>query len=316
MTDGVFPLFYVTPIPSRAPLMKLIPTLAATALALLSAACSPPATQQPPATDTDSTQHRDTTALVVALCPTAGSLPLYYAADKGLFSQNGVAVELKEYLSQADCDTAFLNKSADGGLTDLVSVSHHNRHGAQLEVVSGTDGEWTLLTGAGLRIKDIRQIKRHSVAWTRFTAPHYLMVSALKAAGIDLAEVFPVQINDLELRTRMLNNNQIDAALLPEPFAATARSRGHRAVSLGTKPPALGCIAFRREATTNDRKKKQIALLLKAYDQAVDSINAQGKKRIAPIITRHFRLDAAAFDSLKLPRYRHAAVPEQQDYAL
>lgn len=296
--------------------MKLTHCLAITALTLFATACSSPSAQQAPPPDTDSVPHRDSTALVVAVCPTADCLPLYFAAEKGLFRKNGVEVILQNYLSQADCDTAYLGQTADGGLTDLVRANYHGKRDARLEIVSGTDGEWTLMANGKLRIKDIRQLKRHSVSWTRYSAAHYLMVSALKAAGTDPAEVFPIQVNDLELRTRMLNENQTDAALLPEPYAAIARRRGQRTVSLGIQQPRLGCMVFRREIMADDRKGKQIKLFLKTYDQAVDSINGQNKNRLAPILSKYYRLDATDIDSLRLPRYRHAAVPEKTDYAL
>ena len=49
---------------------------------------------------------------------------------------------------------------------------------------------------------------------------------------------------------------------------------------------------------------------------AADSINKLGKNKIFDILSIRYQLPEKAIDSLKLPHYRHASIPERIDYCL
>ena len=71
-----------------------------------------------------------------------------------------------------------------------------------------------------------------------------------------------------------------------------------------------------KKKSTPKKKNKQIPLFIKAYNMAADSINKLGKNKISDILYIRYQLPEKAIDSLKLPHYRHASIPERIDYCL
>lgn len=57
----------------------------------------------------------------------------------------------------------------------------------------------------------------------RFSATHLLAELCIDSARLKRDDVFLVQINDPNICLKMLQNNELDAMLLPEPQATSAR---------------------------------------------------------------------------------------------
>ena len=258
--------------------------------------------------------QRDSDALVLALTPTVDCLPLYYAKQSGVFQTLGLKVNLLTYRSQFDCDTAMLGSTAMGGATDLVRLHYYADEHRPLSAVTSTDGVWKLLVSGKLRIKKTTLLKERMISVARFSASDYFSKVALDAARMKYRDVFRPQINDCCLRTSMLNNNQIDAAMLPEPMATKARLAGHRVLYATTeKSEKMGCLAFKPDFLTEKDSLNRVQLLLKGYNQAVEEINQKGKAVCADILKSQYGLAPQVVDSLVLPKYEKAALPGKSE---
>ena len=64
------------------------------------------------------------------------------------------------------------------------------------------------------------------IAITRYSATDYLATLAIDSVHPKY-DVYRVQINDVNIRLKMLLNNEMDAVLLSEPQATRARLEGH-----------------------------------------------------------------------------------------
>ena len=258
----------------------------------------------------------DSDVLVLALTPTVDCLPVYYAAQSGIFKTLGLKVNLLTFRSQFDCDTAMLGQTAMGGATDLVRLHHYANEGKYLSAVTTTDGIWRLLVSGKLRIKKTALLKDRMICVARFSASDIYSKAALDAAGMEYKDVFRPQVNDYGLRGFMLKNNQIDAAILPEPFATQARLEGHRVLYTTTdKNGKMGCLAFKPSFLTGTDSLHRVELLLKGYNQAVGELNEKGKSACAGILKDLYRMPMQVIDSLALPKYGKAALPEAVDLA-
>ena len=81
----------------------------------------------------------------------------------------------------------------------------------------------------------------------RYSATDYLTDLAIDS-GKPKYDVYRVQINDVQIRLRMLLNNEMDAMLLPEPQATKARLEQHvLLMDSRDKNLQLGAIAFRQK---------------------------------------------------------------------
>ena len=168
-------------------------------------------------------QRIDSLALKVAVVPTLDCLPVYLAKDERLFDTLGVDVHLKIFNAQIDCDQALMRGAADGMVSDLVRTERLRLMGTPMQYVSSTGTYWQLLSNHKMRLKTLDQMGDKMIAMTRFSATDCL--SQLVFEGVKTkSQVYNVQINDVQIRLRMLLNNEMDAVWLTEPLATAAPS--------------------------------------------------------------------------------------------
>jgi NitT/TauT family transport system substrate-binding protein len=97
----------------------------------------------------------------------------------------------------------------------------------------------------------------------------------------------------------MLENNIMDAMLLPEPQATQARMGGHPAIldtdSMGLH---LGVIVFSEEAMADTMRQRQVEQFLKVYRAASDSIASRGFGAYRDIISSYCHVRREVADSI------------------
>lgn len=255
----------------------------------------------------------DRMALKIGVMPTLDCLPVYIAHEDSLFDSLGVDVHLRYYNAQMDCDTALARGRVEGSITDLIRATRLQRMGTPLTFPIATNTYWQLITNKKSRISDLKQLADKMIAITRYSATSYLADLAIDS-GKPKYDVYRVQINDVNLRLRMLLNNEMDAMLLPEPQATKARIEGHRVLmDSRDKDINLGVYAFREKALRDAHRKKQLATFIKAYNMAVDSINKNGVKYYTSMIEKYCHVDKKTIEKLPTLRYLPAMEPRLRD---
>ena len=259
--------------------------------------------------------RRDSAALKIAVMPTLDCLPLFVAQQYELFDSVEGGVRLKFYMAQMDCDTAIQRGRVEGVVTDLVRAMRIDQQGVKMRYVAATNAYWQLVTNRNARIKQLKQLDDKMVAMTRYSATDLLTDCARDSVKLAAERLYKVQINDLNVRVQMLMNNEIDALWLPEPQATQVRIMKH-ALVLDSRNVCLnlGVMAFREKEMRRQARAKQLALLIKAYNQACDSINKNGIAHYKQIFIDRYQMKAALVDSLPQDiRFPHACGPRQQD---
>lgn len=258
----------------------------------------------------------DSAALKIAVMPTLDCLPLYVAREYHWFCDGKTDIRLKYYTSQIDCDTAILNERVEGSVSDLVRVARMNSRGAKLKAQIATAAYWQLITNRNSRIRELKQLDDKMVAMTRYSVTDMLTQHVVDSVKLANEKVFRVQINDLNVRLQMLQNNEIDAIFATEPQATLARLSKHK-VLLDTRKMGwnMGVITFRDKPMKDVDRKRQYDVFVKAYNQACDSINKNGIARYADLVQKYCHIERAQLDSIPKMRYEHAVGPRQTDMA-
>lgn len=252
-------------------------------------------------------------AFKVAVLPTLDCLPLFVAREAGIFDTLGVSVRLRMFRAQMDCDTAVIGGSVEGTVTDLVRAERLQRQGISLRYPIATDAYWQLITNRLARIKELKQLSDKMIAITRNSATEALATMAIDSVKPKY-DVYRVQINDLDVRLHMLLNNEMDAMLLPEPQATTARTMGHPVLmDSRDKQLRLGVFAFRSRELTQPRRRDQLNRFIKGYNMAVDSINKNGLQHYAALVGKYCNANEKTLKALPVLRFRHAAAPRERD---
>ena len=262
--------------------------------------------------------RKDSAALKVAVMPTLDCLPLYVAEHYQLFDTLRGGVRLKFYMAQMDCDTALERGRVEGSITDLVRAKRMEQRGLKMRYPISTNTYWQLVANRNARVHQLKQIDDKMVAMTRFSATDLLTDRMIDSAKLDKDRVFKVQINDVNLRLLMLQNNEMDVMWLTEPQATAARTLKNNVVYDTRKEDVqLGVMAFREKEMQRQARSKQLELFVNAYNQACDSINKNGVRYYRPLIVERCRMKKHFVDSLPDHlKYEHARGPREKDVLL
>lgn len=249
--------------------------------------------------------REDSLSLKIGVLPTLDALPVYVAYETQLFDTLGLTVHLKQRKAQMDCDTALMGGSMEGAFSDKERLQYMQSKGAQLISMGQTGLYWQLIANRKARVKEVSQLGDKMVAMTRFSATDYLTDRALKGVKTR-AMVFKVQINDVNLRLKMLLNNEMDAVWLPEPQATTARLF-HNPVLKDSREMKehLGILVARQETLTDQNRRKQWTQFIKAYNRACDSLNNRGLKHYSALIIKYCDTDARTVKELPKMSFTH-----------
>lgn len=250
----------------------------------------------------------DSLSLKIACLPTLDALPLWVAEDCGLFTREKVDVRLIPFKAHMDVDTALVGGSVEGALTDCFRAEFLEKKGLKLNRFAVTPLSWKLIANRQARIKALRQLGDKMMAMTRHSATDYLCDEVLRNVKTT-ADVFRVQINDVDLRLSMLINNEIDALWLPEPQATKALLIGHYQLADSKLiKDSLGVFVFAQKNIDNEFRQSQIESFAKAYDTACDTLNKRGIHAFSDLIMKHTGVhEKAAIDSLvNIHYYKHA----------
>lgn len=259
--------------------------------------------------------RRDSAALKVAVMPTLDCLPFYVAEHYELLDTLRGGVRLKQFMAQMDCDTALQRGRVEGAVSDLVRAKLMERQGLKLRYMTATSGHWQLVTNRNARVRQLKQLDDKMVAMTRFSVTDMLTDRVVDSVKLDRDRVFKVQINDVSIRLLMLQNNEMDALWMPEPWATAARTLKNAVVYDTQKEDLrLGVVVFREKEMQHPERSQQLALLVKAWDQACDSINKYGVRYYRNLIVRRCKVKGNLIDSLPdRVRYEHAVGPRQKE---
>ena len=263
--------------------------------------------------------RRDSAALKVAVLPTLDCLPLYVAEYYQLFDTIRGGVRLKHFTAQMDCDTAMERGRVEGAVTDLVRAIRMQQRGTKLRYVTVTNAYWQLITNRNARIHQLKQLDDKMVAMTRFSFTDMMTDKVRDSVKLEEERVFKVQINDVNVRMLMLQNNEMDALWMTEPQASMARMMKHQVVFDSRKTKIQpGVVVFREKEMRHPERAKQLQLFLNAYNQVCDSINKNGFKHYRDLIMRHCNVRKEVVDSLpdvKKNPYVYMQGPRQEDVA-
>ena len=258
----------------------------------------------------------DSAALKVAVLPTLDCLPLFVAEERQMFD-TAVDIRLKRFSAQMDCDTALQRGRVELAVSDLVRTERMATMGLRLKYLTATNAYWLLIGNRNQRITELKHLDDRMVAMTRYSVTDLMAELAVDSAKLKPERVFRIQVNDVNVRLDVLENNEMDALLLTEPQLTQALLGKHHVLLDSRREDIwMGVIAEDSIAMSEASRQRQLKALVDGYNKACDSLNAYGVKHYSDIIMKYCDLSELALrqlpDSL---RYDHVAAPRQKDVA-
>lgn len=233
--------------------------------------------------------EEDSTAIKLGVLPTMECLPFYYADSIGLFDSLGVNVHLVTFDAAMDADTAFVNGKIDGIVTDLVKACIWQGQGDTAMVTMVGELRMWLITAPKARLLKAESLREKIIGITRHSAVDYFADKILESVKLQSIDLNKPQINNIRIRGLMVDQDQMDGAILPEPYASEAVARGARRLN-GTeemKVANLMCVLF--NDSIHQARKREIENIRSVYDQAVTALNADTLSNVLEYIPKEHR---------------------------
>ena len=238
-------------------------------------------------------------------------LPFAVALDKGIYDSLGLDLRLEHFFSPVERDAALQGGVLDGTVTDYTSAALLNA--AQLPIVLDMkcDGAFRLIVGQGKSISSLQDLKGKKLALSSNTVIEYTTDKLLAQAGIAPEEVEKVEIVKIPLRLEMLRNGEVDAAVLPEPFATMALESGLSSL-ISTKELGINLtgIALTREAS---ERKEAVNLLHQGYNLGVQYMQQHPREEWVKVLIDELGISETAALAMELPDFTPVATPTPQE---
>lgn len=258
--------------------------------------------------------REDSAALKVAVMPTLDCLPVFVAKDRQFFD-TAVDIRLKQFTAQMDCDTALMRHRVEGSVTDLVRAERMMKSGVDLKYWTSTNAYWLLISNRQQRINDLKHLDDKMVAMTRYSITDLLSDMAVDSGKLKHERVFRIQVNDVNVRLKMLENNEMDALFMTEPYATQALLAKHKVLMDTRKSDMqMGAFVFRVKGMDDKNRQRQMKAFLKGYNEACDSINQYGVRNYQDVIRKYYVVSEQTLKNLPdTLRFQHATPPSQKD---
>lgn len=232
----------------------------------------------------------DSTALKLGVLPTMECLPFYYADSIGLFDSMGVSVKLVTFDAAMDADTAFMNGDIDGMVSDLVKACIWQGQGDTAQVAMVGELRMWLITAPKARLLKAESIKEKIIGITRHSSVDYFADKILESVKLQSIDLNKPQINNIRLRGTMVDQDQYDGAILPEPYASEAVARGAKRLT-GTedlKVANLMCVLF--NDSVYQARMGEVQKIRKVYDKAIAALNGDTLSNVLEYIPQSHRI--------------------------
>ncbi len=256
----------------------------------------------------------DSLKFCIALMPVMDCLPFYYAKQSGMFDTLEFNVSLLPYPSMMDADTALLYGHAQMSYTAMPRIQEMNRHNnLQFSPVIQCMGSYYLMLNPKSKIKKVEQLNEKLVALSRNNTADWWSDSMLLRANMPLDTIFRPQFNDVALRTSMLTRSLVDAALLPQPYATTARMAGCRQLSATPDTmPGLNVFATPLWTSSDTLRLQQLKQITQVYNIVIEKLNKEADKTLLyKILLEDMKQPKEYIDSIVVPYYHKATAPNQ-----
>ena len=255
--------------------------------------------------------------LKIGVLPIVDALPLYVAQQEGYFQQEKLGVEAVLFQSALERDSALQAGQLDGELNDLVSAALLNKDADRVRVVRlayrGNEKQamMTIIASPHSTVQSAADLKGKTIAVSKSTVIEYSTDRLLELAGVPSSEVQKTEVTKIPVRMEMLTKGQVEAATLPEPFASLALKQGSRLI-LSDSQNGIGqsVLTFRKELATD--KPEAVKGLLRAYERAVEQINASPEK-YRSLLVEKAKVPEALKNSFPVPPFPAGQVPTRPE---
>lgn len=233
------------------------------------------------------------TKITMAGNPFVGLAPFYVAMDKGFFEECGLDFSLVDFDdSSASCSALLSDKVDVAYLTlDAAIIAESQYDEDMLKIISivdesaGADG---IL--AKNEIASIADLKGKTIGVTINQTSHYLLLQALKSAGISDEDVNMVDMTASDAGVSFISGD-LDAAVTWEPYLSNAVNEGAGKI-IFSSADAPGSIMDVLAVKAEQQDAEWLEKIDEAVQMGLDYLNAEDTREEAvEIVSKYLQVE-------------------------
>jgi NitT/TauT family transport system substrate-binding protein len=260
-----------------------------------------------------------TPAIPFGTIPVLQALPLFVAAEKGFFKEQGLNVEIVLFNSAMEKDIALTSGRIAGYFGDLMTPMVLQANNTAIKITAtnfNTTQEqrmFAVLAAPQSSNKGLEEIAKAGIATSTNTISEYLITRLLQQGKISKEKINFIDVKNIPIRLQMLLSNQVPAALLPEPLASLAETKGAKSL-LDDKGRGLSATVLAFNEKFLRSHPQAVKSFQTAVDKASDYINKYPQE-VRAIMNRECKIPEPFKDAFPIPKFPILAVPSQKQVA-
>ncbi|MDD5169384.1 MAG: ABC transporter substrate-binding protein, partial [Syntrophales bacterium] len=251
--------------------------------------------------------------LRVGYLPVTGHAKFFVAKEQGLFTKEGLDVELIEFINSADGINALRAGKIDVGAFGTTAPLVHISQGADLKIIGGIMGEDASIIARPDKASSIRTIadlRGKKVATVRLATGDAVLRGALLKEGID----WKTDLKIFELKNppavlEAVKSGQVDAGVTWGPHDITAEKEGMKVVIRSHDlSPGHPCCRIAITGSELQGKRNTLTRFLRAILQA-EKFTKTNHEATVNAIVKYVKLDRAIIEKA----YYHGHLDQSTD---
>jgi NitT/TauT family transport system substrate-binding protein len=253
----------------------------------------------------------------IGVLPVIDTLPLYAAQERGLFQQAGLNVELVPFGSAQERDTALVAGAIDGYFGDMVNTLLLKESGQDVKVITvdyHTSPQYRmfgLVASPNNNVTDINDTQGMTVAYSSSTVTEYILDDMLAEKNMT-GKLVKTELKAIPIRYQALMQNQVQLAIMPEPYVTQALLGGAHLVaddrSINITATVIGMKGSFISSHMAEMKK-----FLSVYNATVSSIN-QDPSQYYDVLENDIHFPKGLEASYSFPVLSPTALPSVQEF--
>lgn len=239
--------------------------------------------------------------LLVGVMPATDSAPIFWADEYGLFEEAGINVQVELFTNASNQQSSAQARQIDVYMASLVefliAIENNPEAGA---ITTTTDGVFPVVVSPAYEGGKEVSIGLMEISVTNYVADLFL-------TDYELDKQF---IAEVPLRIQMLLAGELDMAVLPEPMASNAQSKGlEKMLVTESEDFAPNVMIFNQ--TTLKEETEKVAAFHQAYNAAVLAMEGQDEA-VKALLIKRIGLDESIQELIVLPDYHTTRLPSEE----
>ncbi len=247
----------------------------------------------------------------MGILPVIDTLPLQVGVAEGYFKAENLDVQLINFSSAMERNTAMQSGQLDGFFGDMPAtlLLVKNKIPVRFLTISYATDKNQRMFGLMLapELPVAREKDKLTVAISKASIIEYLLDHLKQLPETHSMQWEAVEIKQMPLRVQMLLTGKIDAALLAEPMASLAESRGARLI-VTDQPLNMPLTVL----NIHSDKRHLAGSFIKAYARSVKILN-QSPEKYRALMKKTCRIPGNLADNFPMYRYPVPRIPTQPE---